>query len=169
MFPIDKLHTSSEIAVAIIDPPWCLTLVSLCCLLSAFCSIQIQPGDVRVSIWSIGDGSPSGQSGFNGGGGMPPSAGEVGDRPPSAGSNGDCGVDMPPSASAGDVGDRRPGGGTCLHPRLMSGTRDLAEGTCLLRCPVLACPYLDHHHCIWSLALSFDLCTTSLGSNFLEI
>ena len=48
--------------------------------------------------WRMGDRS-------NGGGDMPPSAGEVGDRrPPSAGFNG--GGDMPPSAE--DVGGRRP-------------------------------------------------------------
>ena len=57
--------------------------------------------------------------------------------------------------------------GTCLHPRRMSGAEDLLlPNSMLLRCPVLACSYLDHHPRIWYLALSLDCCATSLGEQF---
>ena len=111
-------------------------------------------------------------AGFNGGGVMPPSTEEVGDR-----SNGGGGTD--PMAEGTCLHPRGRSGtedlllpdlmaeGTCLHPRRMSGAEDLLlPNSALLRCPVLACSYLDHHPRIWYLAVSLDCCATSLGEQF---
>ena len=129
-------------------------------------------GDMPPSTWGVGDRPGGGDMSFNGGGDMPPSTEEVGDR-----SNGGGGTD--PMAEGTCLHPRGRSGtedlllpdlmaeGTCLHPRRMSGAEDLLlPNSMLLRCPVLACSYLDHHPRIWYLALSLDCCTTSLGEGF---
>ena len=138
---------------------------------TSFCRIQWWRG-MPPSTWGVGDRPGGGDMSFNGGGDMPPSTEEVGDR-----SNGGGGTD--PMAEGTCLHPRGRSGtedlllpdlmaeGTCLHPRRMSGAEDLLlPNSMLLRCPVLACSYLDHHPRIWYLALSLDCCATSLGEQF---